>query len=132
MSANFVKKLSTTNHISISLTVFIYLWLGIATDYGLDDQGVRVRVPVGSRIFSSPQRPDGLWGPPSLLSNEYREALSPGIKRQVSEADHSPPASAWVKKDGSSSGGAYGLHFQGKVSEQASNNHSASAAVAVP
>jgi hypothetical protein len=34
--------------------------VGIATGYGLDDQGVRVRVPVGSRIFSSPDRPDWL------------------------------------------------------------------------
>jgi hypothetical protein len=38
----------------------------IATGYGLDDQGVGVRVPVGSRIFSSPRRPDRLWGPLSL------------------------------------------------------------------
>jgi hypothetical protein len=31
-----------------------------------------VRVPVGSRIFTSPCRPDRLWGPPNLLSNGYR------------------------------------------------------------
>jgi hypothetical protein len=37
--------------------------VGIATGYGLDDRGVGVRVPVGSRIFSSPRRPDRLWGP---------------------------------------------------------------------
>jgi hypothetical protein len=43
----------------------------IATGYGLEDRGVRVRIPVGSRIFSSPRRPDRLWGPPSLLSNGY-------------------------------------------------------------
>jgi hypothetical protein len=30
----------------------------------LDDGGVRVRVPVGSRIFSSSRRPDRLWGTP--------------------------------------------------------------------
>jgi hypothetical protein len=46
--------------------------VGIATAYGLDDRGVGVRVPVGSRIFSSPRRPDLLWGPPSLLSSGYR------------------------------------------------------------
>jgi hypothetical protein len=40
--------------------------------YGLDDRGVGVRVPVGSRIFSSPNRPYRLWGPPNLLSNGYR------------------------------------------------------------
>jgi hypothetical protein len=37
---------------------------------------VRLRVPVGSRIFSSPRRPDRLWGPPSLLSNGYRGLLA--------------------------------------------------------
>jgi hypothetical protein len=47
--------------------------VGIANGYGLDDRGVGVRVPVGSRIFSSPHRPERLWGPPSLLSNGYRE-----------------------------------------------------------
>jgi hypothetical protein len=34
--------------------------VGIATSYGLDDRGFGVRVPVGSRIFSSPNRPDRL------------------------------------------------------------------------
>jgi hypothetical protein len=33
--------------------------VGIATGYGLDDRGVGIRVPVGSRIFSSPQCPVG-------------------------------------------------------------------------
>jgi hypothetical protein len=46
--------------------------VGIATGYGLDDEGVGVRVLAGSRIFSSPPRPDRLWGPPSLLFNGYR------------------------------------------------------------
>jgi hypothetical protein len=34
--------------------------VGMATSYGLDDGGVGVRVPVGSRIFTSPNRPDRL------------------------------------------------------------------------
>jgi hypothetical protein len=46
--------------------------VGIATSYGLDDRGIGVRVPVGSIIFSSPDRPDRLWGAPNLLSNGYR------------------------------------------------------------
>jgi hypothetical protein len=42
-----------------------YYWsrdsaVGVVIDYGLDDQGVGVRVPVGSRIFSSPHRLDQL------------------------------------------------------------------------
>jgi hypothetical protein len=52
--------------------------VGIATGYGLDDRGVGVRVPVESRIFSSPRRPDLLWGPSSLLSNGYRGLFSRG------------------------------------------------------
>jgi hypothetical protein len=44
----------------------------IATGYGLDNGGIAVRVPVGSRIFSSPRRPDRFWGPTNLLSNGYR------------------------------------------------------------
>jgi hypothetical protein len=46
--------------------------IGIATGYGLEGRGVRFRVPVGARNFSSPRRPDRFWGPPSLLSNGYR------------------------------------------------------------
>jgi hypothetical protein len=53
--------------------------VGIATGYGLDDQGVGVRVPVVSRIFTSPYRPDRLWGSPNLLYNGYR-GLFPGGK----------------------------------------------------
>jgi hypothetical protein len=70
--------------------------VGIATGYGLDGRGVGIRVPVGARIFSSPRRPDGFWGPPSLLSNGYRE-LSVGVKRPGREADHSPLTTADVK-----------------------------------
>jgi hypothetical protein len=57
-----------------------------------------VRVLVGSRVFSSPRRPDLLWGPPNLVSNGYGGALSPGIKLPWRKADLSPPASAEVKK----------------------------------
>jgi hypothetical protein len=46
--------------------------VGIVTGYGLDDREVGVRVPVGWWIFSSPRRPDRLWGSPNLLSNGYR------------------------------------------------------------
>jgi hypothetical protein len=60
---------------------------GINTYMG---DGVGVRVPVGASIFSSPRRPD-------LLSNGYRGVLSPGLKRQGREADHSHPYSVEVK-----------------------------------
>jgi hypothetical protein len=65
--------------------------VGIATGYGLDDRGVGVRVPVGSRIFSTSSRPAlGLTHPPIEW---VPGALSPGR-----EADHSPPTSAEGKK----------------------------------
>jgi hypothetical protein len=51
----------------------------IATDYGLDDWEIGVRVPEGSRIITSLCRNDRLWGPPNLLYNGYRE-LFPGGK----------------------------------------------------
>jgi hypothetical protein len=66
--------------------------VGIATGYRLDNRGVGVRVPVGSRIFTSTCHPDWLWGPPNLLSNGW------GLFPQGREADHSPPTSAEVKK----------------------------------
>jgi hypothetical protein len=81
-------------------TLYSSSWDGtvlIATGYGLDDRGVGVRVPVGSRIFSSPRRSDRLWGPPSLLSNGYRGTFPAG-KAAGREADHSPPTSAEVKE----------------------------------
>jgi hypothetical protein len=48
-------------------------------------------------FFSSPPHPDRLWGPSSLLSNEYQGAFYLGIKCPEREADYSPPSSAEVK-----------------------------------
>jgi hypothetical protein len=45
--------------------------VGIEAGYRLDNRGVGARVPVGSRIFSSPRHPDRLWGPSNLLYNGY-------------------------------------------------------------
>jgi hypothetical protein len=60
----------------------------ITTSYGLNDRGVGVRVPVGSRIFFSPRRPNRLWGPSNLLSQWVPVAIFPGVKRPGREADH--------------------------------------------
>jgi hypothetical protein len=70
--------------------------VGIATGYGLDDRGVRFRVPVGSRIFSTSSRP--ALGPTQPPIQYAPGTLSTAVKRQRREADHSPPASAEVKK----------------------------------
>jgi hypothetical protein len=60
--------------------------VGIATGYGLDEGRVGVRVPVRSRIFSSPRRPD--------RSGVHRTSYSMGtggsflgVKRPGHEAD---------------------------------------------
>jgi hypothetical protein len=69
----------------------------MATGYGLDDRGVRVRIPVGSRIpFSTSSRPT--LGPTQPPIQWVPGALSPGVKRPGCEADHSAPTSAEVKK----------------------------------
>jgi hypothetical protein len=52
--------------------------VGRATGYRMDDREVAVRVPVGPRIFTSPCRPDRLWGRASLLCDGYRELFSGG------------------------------------------------------
>jgi hypothetical protein len=63
--------------------------VGIATGYGLDDRGVGVRVPVGSRIFCSSSRSDQLWDTPSLLSDGYRWLFLRGLgDRRVELTTH--------------------------------------------
>jgi hypothetical protein len=52
--------------------------VGIATGYGLNDRGVGTRLPVESRIFSSPRLPDRLRGPHNLLYIGYRELFLRG------------------------------------------------------
>jgi hypothetical protein len=72
--------------------------VGIATVYGLDDQGggssspgrvKKFRFSISCRSAPGSTQPPIKW----VLG-----ALSPGVKRQGSEADHSPPTSAEVKK----------------------------------
>jgi hypothetical protein len=70
---------------------------GIATGYGLANRGVVARVPVGSRILFSPRRQTGSGGLPNPIQ-WVPGALSPGVKRQGLEADHSHPTRAKVKK----------------------------------
>jgi hypothetical protein len=60
--------------------------VGIVTGYWLDDRGVGVRVPVGSRIFSTSSRP--ALGPTQPPIQWVPGALSPGVKLRGREADH--------------------------------------------
>jgi hypothetical protein len=52
-----------------------------------------------SKVFSTPQRPDRLWGPPSLMSSGYRGYFA-RAKWPGREVDRSPPSSAEVKNSG--------------------------------
>jgi hypothetical protein len=68
----------------------------IATGYGLEDPGVGIRAPVGSRIFSSSHHP--ALGPTQAPIYWVPGVFSPGLERQGREADHLPPAGAEVKE----------------------------------
>jgi hypothetical protein len=94
----FVRPINSANKVSLEWTAALNLWkvkyylllllllfgvsrdsaVCIATGYGLDDREVGVRVPVGSRIFTCPCRPDRLWGAPNLLYNGYRGLFPEG------------------------------------------------------
>jgi hypothetical protein len=62
--------------------------VGIATDYGLDDGGVGVRVPVGSRIFFFITSCRPALGP-TQLPIQWVLVAPPEVKRPGREA--SPP-----------------------------------------
>jgi hypothetical protein len=68
------------------------------TGYGLEDRGIGVRVPVETKMFTSPCRPDWLCGSPNLLANGYQGVLLPRIKWQMREANHPSPTSVQVMK----------------------------------
>jgi hypothetical protein len=72
--------------------------VGIATGYGLDDGGVGIRVPVRSKMFFSARLSRQALGFTQPPIQWVPGALSTGVKRPGREADHSPPASAEVKK----------------------------------
>jgi hypothetical protein len=54
----------------------------IALGYGMNDPDSRVLFPAGggggSEFFSSPPRPERLWGPPSVISNGTRVSFPGG------------------------------------------------------
>jgi hypothetical protein len=99
--SNFILEIKKKQYGSHAKLFFCFPFdsdVGIAMGYRLDDPG---SIPNSARFFFSPQRPDQLWGPPSLLSNGYRGGeISSGVKRQGHEANHSPRSTAEVKNGG--------------------------------
>jgi hypothetical protein len=71
--------------------------VGIPTGCGLDDRGVGVRVPVGSRIFTCPIIQIGFGVHPTSYTMGTGGSF-PEVKGPGREVDHSPPTSAEVKK----------------------------------
>jgi hypothetical protein len=66
--------------VTTKITIFcVVMEAGIATGYGLDNRGIGVRVTVGSRIFSSPRRPDRLWDPTASYPRGTGGSF-PGVK----------------------------------------------------
>jgi hypothetical protein len=63
----------------------------------MDDLGVGVRIPLESRIFTSPHFLCRFCGPPSCLLNDIG-IYFPGVNRQEREADHSSQTSEEVNK----------------------------------
>jgi hypothetical protein len=51
----------------------------------------------GKGFFSSPPRPDRLWGPPSIICNANLGVPTPRGKRLGCEPDRSPPSTAEAK-----------------------------------
>jgi hypothetical protein len=74
-------------------------WLSILSDYGLNSRAIEVRSPAEAKDFFSSLCVLRLWGPPSLLYNEYRGSFPGGKARPGRDADHSPPSSAKVENE---------------------------------
>jgi hypothetical protein len=72
--------------------------VGIALDYGLDDQGSRVRFPEGLGILLFTSSSITALGPTQPPIQWVAGALSLGVKRPRREAGRSPPSSAEVKE----------------------------------
>jgi hypothetical protein len=71
--------------------------VGISTGYGTDDQGVGVRVLVGSRIFASTIVQIGSRAHTTSYTMDTGGSFL-SVKRPEREDDQSPPTSAEVKK----------------------------------
>jgi hypothetical protein len=81
------------------LKIFNIILPSMDVIYGLRARRLRLDSRKRQEIISHSTRSRVAPGSPSLISNEYRVFL-PRVRRQVREADHSPPSSAEVKNGG--------------------------------
>jgi hypothetical protein len=72
--------------------------VGTATNYGLDDRMIGVRIPVGDRNFSLHHSVRTGSGIHSASYPVGIRGYFPGVKRLGYEVDRSPPSSAGVKE----------------------------------
>jgi hypothetical protein len=84
----------------------------LTTGYDLEDGGIGVRVPVGTRIFSSPVvQTYSVLGLTQLRIQWVPAALYPGAQQPEREADHSLPSSVKARKPGSIHSFPIRLHY---------------------
>jgi hypothetical protein len=106
-SGNYLQELITDFYNSLLINTCFYIDIniyksrdsivGIATGYGLDDRGVGVRVPVGQECSHLHVVQTGSGVQPTSYP-KGTGPFPPEAKRPGRVADHSPPASADVKK----------------------------------
>jgi hypothetical protein len=72
--------------------------VGMATEYGLDERMIGVQIPAGAGNFSLRHRVQTDSGAHPTSCLVVNGALSLGVKRPGSEADHSSPFNAEVKE----------------------------------
>jgi hypothetical protein len=103
---NLTRESRTPSHlitfkIKFNITPSTQSWdslVSIATDCGLDDRMIRVRIPAGAENFSLRHRVStGSVAHPTSYPMGTR-GYFPGVKRLAREPDHSPPSSTEVKE----------------------------------
>jgi hypothetical protein len=98
MQFDLINREKVVFHQDSLMKTVVYSTVGIATGYGLDDQRVGVRVPVGSRILPFSMSSSLALGFTQPHIQWVPGSVSPGVKRRGRKSDHSLPASAKVKK----------------------------------
>jgi hypothetical protein len=77
-----------------------YIIAGGNVKFGMKVELTLCQIPgMGKILFSTPERPDRLWGHPASFSTESRDSF-PGSKGPRREAVNSPPTSTEVKNGG--------------------------------